>query len=200
MAYTGQRDALRKSEWEVRPCELSTAQSLVERFHYSGGGSNTRIATHGLFPKGSFWEADCMGVAWWLPPTRVAAEYIAGDDWQGVAALTRLVVHPDCPANAATFLMARSIKLLDRKKWPFLVSFADSWRGHTGAIYRASGWVHEGTTNPSPVYVRNGRLVARKAGPTSRTHEEMLALGAELIGHFPKERYVIRRALDDRPA
>lgn len=192
MAWKSEKPPLRASEWEVRPCSLATAQALVGRYHYSRGGSNTAVAVHGLFPKGSLWENDCAGVCWWIPPTRSCAESINGEDWQRVLSLSRLVVTPETPGNAASFLMARSIRLLDRSKWPVLVTYADSWRGHTGAIYKATGWTLDGTTKPQRVYVRDGRMIARKAGPKTRTHSEMLGLGAICAGSFAKERFLLR--------
>ena len=39
------------------------------------------------------------------------------------------------------------------------------------------------------VYTLNGRMIARKAGPKTRTHAEMLALGAVCEGAFPKHKF-----------
>lgn len=189
-------DHLRGREWEVRPIALALARSLVEKHHYAAGGSNTRTYAHGLFPVGSVWEADCGGVAWWIPPTRSSAEKTFPPNWQGVLSLSRLVVLPGVPKSAPTFLLARSSRMIDRRAWPCLVTYADEWRGHDGGIYRLAGWEYLGLTQPQPVYVKDGRLVARKAGPRTRTHAEMLAMGCECLGAFPKHKYrhLTRRA------
>jgi hypothetical protein len=44
----------------------------------------------------------------------------------------------------------------------------------------------------------DGVMTARKAGPTTRTHAEMVALGAECIGSFAKHKFVkvLRPALE----
>lgn len=186
-----QPNRLHADEWEVRPmANLSVATTLVVAYHYAAGAANTATYLHGLFHKGAFWEAECMGVAWWIPPTRSAAEATYPANWQGVLALSRLVIAPGVPKNACTFLLARSRKLIDRAAWPCLVTYADEWRGHTGGIYRADNWQYVGKTRPELVYVLNGRMVARKAGPKTRTHAEMLAMGAELVGRFPKHKYI----------
>jgi hypothetical protein len=65
-----------------------------------------------------------------------------------VLCLSRLAILPDVPANACSFLLARSRRLIDDKAWPCLVTYADEWRGHTGAIYRADNWQYEGLTRP----------------------------------------------------
>jgi hypothetical protein len=180
---------LRKKDWEVRPLGRERALELVQDHHYARGGSNTHTYLHGLFPKGAFFDADCVGVAWWLPPTKSAGLATYPENPQGVLALSRLAIVPDMPTNAASFLIGASIRLIDRDRWPCLVTYADLWRGHTGAIYKATNWVYRGLTKPQPVYILDGRLVSRKAGPKTRTHEEMLRLGAEFLGLFPKHKF-----------
>ena len=177
-------------EWEVRTVNLERAAELVQDFHYSAGAANTATYRHGLFPVGSAFERVCVGVAWWIPPTRSAAEATHPDNWQGVLALSRLAIEPTAPRIAASFLMAGSMRLIDRKRWPCLVTYADTWRGHSGAIYRATNWTYAGMTKPERTYVKAGRMVARKAGPKTRTHAEMIAMGAECVGSFAKHKFV----------
>lgn len=180
-------EVVHRSDFEVRDVDASIGRSLVERFHYAGGASNTYVHLHGLFQTGG---EECLGVAWWLPPTRAAAEATSPSRWRGVLSLSRLVIAPQVPKNAATLLLSRSRKLIDRKTWPVFVTYADSWRGHTGAIYLADNWIYCGETKPQRTYVIAGRMTARKAGPKTRTHAEMIALGAEMVGSFPKRKFV----------
>ena len=182
-------ERLKAKEWEVQTIGMERASELVREFHYSGGGSNTAVYRHGLFPAGCFMDAHCVGVASWIPPTPDAARATYPENWQGVLSLSRLAIGP-APKNAASFLLGRSMQLIDRERWPCLVTYADTWRGHTGAIYRATNWQYVGLTKPQRTYVVNGRIVARKAGPRTRTHAEMLALGAECIGSFAKHKFV----------
>lgn len=182
---------LRRADWEVRPVCYDFARRIVKAHHYAKGGSNTATYLHGLFRSGEIFDEQCLGVAWWIPPTRSAAEATYPQRWQGVLCLSRMVIMPGVPANACTFLLARSRKLIDRKVWPCLVTYADEWRGHTGAIYRADNWQYEGKTKPERTYQINGRMVSRKAGYT-RTHAQMIALGAEMIGSFAKHKFVRR--------
>lgn len=181
---------LRKSDWEVRPVDIAVARRIVEANHYAAGASNTATYLHGLFRAGEIFDEQCEGVAWWIPPTRTAAEATYPENWQGVLALSRLVIRPGIPKNACTFLLARSRQLIDTKRWPCLVTYADDWRGHTGAIYRADNWTYIGKTKPERTYCINGRMTARKAGGKTRTHAQMLALGADLVGTFSKHKFV----------
>lgn len=182
-------ERLRRADWEVRPVTLAIATALVAAHHYAGGGSNTGVYFHGLFRKGEFWDNNCVGVAWWMPPTKAAALATYPENWQGVLTLSRLVIVPDVPKNAATFLLAASRRLIDRRKWPCLLTYADEMQGHTGTIYRADNWEYCGMTKPENRYTLNGRMVSRKAGPTTRTHAQMLALGAICVGASAKHKY-----------
>ena len=178
---------LRSVDWEVRSIPFVMARDFTVAHHYAKGGSNTAVYTHGLFCKG---VEDCCGITWWIPPTRKAAEATYPPNWGGVLNLSRLVIAPGVPTNAATFLLSRSRKLIDRKKWPCLVTYADTWRGHTGAIYRADNWDYMGMTAKTPCWVIGERMVAKKAGPHTRTNAEMLALGAVCLGSFSKHKFV----------
>jgi hypothetical protein len=120
-----------------------------------------------------------------------------------VLALSRLAIEPDVPGNAASFLLGHSEKLIWKSgMWDTLITYADEWQGHTGAIYRAANWEYVGLTKPERVYVRDGVMVARKAGPKTRTHADMLALGAECVGSFARHKFVKRARvrLGNQPA
>lgn len=187
MDYTGR---LKADEWEVRPVQLDIGRRLVEAHHYARGASNTATYLHGLFERGELWDDMCRGVAWWIPPTKSAALATFPDNWKGVLSLSRLVIAPGTPKNACTFLLSRSMRLIDRGKWPCLVTYADEWQGHTGTIYRAANWKEAGMTKPEATFTLNGRMVSRKAGPKTRTREQMTHLGAEMVGKFAKRKFV----------
>ncbi len=183
-------DRLSKKDWVVRDVCLEVAQYLVVKYHYAASGSNTRTYLHGLFKRGALFDAECLGVAWWIPPTKSAAQATYPPKWQGVLSLSRLVISPGVPKNACSFLIAQSRKLIDREKWPCLVTYADEWRGHTGGIYKADNWQYVGMTKPEAVYTINGHMIARKAGGKTRTHLEMQLMGAQLQGRFSKHKFV----------
>lgn len=171
-------------------CSLEQASELVRRLHYAAGAANTATFRHGLYRREE-WPLAALGAALWIPPTRSAAEATWPSNWGGVLALSRLVIDPSVPTNGASFLLSRSVDLIRRDpRWECLVTYADEWRGHTGAIYRAAGWEYVGMTKPERVYVVNGVMTARKAGPKTRTHDEMLAMGAECVGKFAKHKFV----------
>jgi hypothetical protein len=181
---------LRKKDWEVRDVAIDVARELVKHFHYARGASNTATCLHGMFRRG---ESGCLGAAWWIPPTRSAAEATFPANWKGVLALSRLVIAPGVPKNACTFLLSRSVRLICVTAWPCLVTYADEWREHSGTIYRAAGWRYVGKTSPEATYTMNGVMVSRKAGPKTRRHSEMMALGAQFEGRHARHKFVLIR-------
>ena len=157
---------------------------------HEGAVIQLHIATDYLSKVPFFFDNECWGIAWWIPPTKSAALATFPENWQGVLALSRLVIVPGVPKNACSFLLSKSMKLINRRRWPCLVTYADEWQGHVGTIYKATNWRYAGKTKPEPVFVLNGRMVARKAGPKTRTKAQMLALGARLLGRFSKHKFV----------
>jgi len=182
---------LRKRDYLVRPVSLESARPLVERLHYAKSATNTRVYTHGLFSNGNdFFDNQCLGVAWWLPPTKNAAIKTYSGDWRKVLSLTRLVIDDIVPKNGASFLLSQSMKLINRDNWECLVTYADTWRGHTGAIYKATNWEYMGLTKPSPVFVnKSGIMMGRKRGGKNLSKKELIDLGFEHIGDFQKHKF-----------
>lgn len=180
---------LHACDYEVRPVPLREGRAFIIEHHYSKGCSNTAVYVHGLFRKG---DATLLGVAQWLPPTRVAAESVNREQWKRVLSLTRLAVHPDVPTNGASFLMGQSIKMIKAEgKWMSLVTYADEFMGHNGQIYRATNWQYIGFMKGSPRWEdENGRQIARKS-TISRNNAQMRALGYKMVGTFGKHKFVM---------
>lgn len=183
-------DRLHKADWEVRAVSIEAARPFIEAEHYARGAANTATILHGLFKRGDIFDNQCVGIAWWLPPTKSAALATYPANWQGVLSLSRLAIAPEIPKNACSFLLGKSMRLINRSRWPCLVTYADTWRGHTGAIYRAVNWKYCGLTKAERTYVIDGKMTARKAGGNTRTHAEMISLGAECVGSFARHKFV----------
>lgn len=163
---------------------------MVAEHHYARGGSNTSVYMHGLYERAT---DRLVGVAWWLPPTRVACESVNKADWKRVLSLTRLVCVPDAPKNAASFILAHSVRLIRRdNRFVSLVTYADEGQGHTGQIYRAANWQYVGRTGPYPQWRDpvTGRQVACKA-TKNRVKAEMESLGYVKVGSYHKHKFVL---------
>lgn len=183
---------LKKSEWIVKPISIGTAYKLIKHFHYAGSATKTGVYVHGLFKVGEEYpESKCKGVAWWLPPTKNAAiaTYPEGE-WTKVLSLTRLVIAPDVPKNACSFLLSRSMKMIHSKTWECLVTYADTWQEHTGTIYKATNWEYMGLTKPSAVFQdEDGKMMGKKRGARNLTTQEMNLNGFEEVGKFAKHKF-----------
>lgn len=178
---------LRKAQYSVKPISHREAARFIEAHHYAKGMSNTRTFAFGLFQK-EF--SELLGVSVWIPPTKIAALSVY-KDFTKVLALTRLAVHPSAPKNACTFLLAQSRKQIKKDgRFACLLTFADTYRNHTGGIYRADNWEYLGLTKPSPVYLdADGRMMGRKRGGKTLRASEMVELGFKSVGSFPKHKF-----------
>lgn len=180
---------LKKEDYEVRTVELAICQEKVAKHHYAKTGSNTAVFRHGLFHRER--PDECLGIAWWIPPTKAAALANYPANWKAVLVLSRLVVDPGVPKNAASFLIMQSVRLIRKdSRWEYLLTYADEWQQHSGAIYKATNWASRGKTTPEATWQDSeGRMVARKAGPHTRTKQEMLDLGHRMIGRYSRHRF-----------
>jgi hypothetical protein len=82
------------------------------------------------------------------------------------------------------------MRLIDRKRWPYLLTYADTWRGHTGAIYRATNWTYVGETRPWEVFVKDGVTVSKKSGAVTRSRKQMIERGCVSVGSFSKHKFI----------
>lgn len=183
-------EMFKKENYYVTDAPFNEAKELVKKYHYSKGGSNTFVYVHGLYEKQT---NKLVGIAWWLPPTKVACQSVNKDEWTKVLSLTRMVVVPNVPKNACSFLLSKSIKLIKKdKRFVSLVTYADDAMNHTGTVYKASNWTFVGKTGPYPKWIdpETGRQVAQKA-TKNRVKKEMEELGYKKVGSYYKYKYVI---------
>lgn len=184
-----------KGDWGAKPIEHSLAKGFIEEHHYAHGSGNTGKC-FGLFYKGD--SSTLHGVAMWQPPTYGAALSAFPVNPSSVCSLSRFCLRDDRPSNAGSFLISKSIKMLETKrgsKYDMLITYADMACGHEGIIYKASNWLYNGLTRPRWVYwiEEEGKMVmrSRKRGPKTYTHQEMIDLG-----HTPSDKkYPMHRFL-----
>jgi len=194
------RTSLRHMDYVVEPIPIRIARAFVERHHYMHGMANTAVATYGLFPRGS---RQLLGVTVWMPPLPGAARRVHPENPAAVLMLSRLAVAPEGPRNAASFLLARSVRFLVReRRWEVLVTYADGWQGHEGQIYRAANWQYVGMTRPQPVFVNplTGRVRSVVATHHIPPHE-LRAQGFQCAGYHQKHCFILdlRRSRRTRP-
>ena len=179
---------LRRRDFLVTGCTMATLHEMIGREHYARRGANTATYRHGLYRRP---DMRCVGVAWWIPPTKGAAIASWDGDWRRVLSLHRLACRDEAPTNSESFLIGASVREIKKSGlWDCLVTYADESQGHLGTIYRATGWEYLGLTAPEAQWTDSeGRFVARKAGAHTRTNDEMVALGYRMIGRFAKHKF-----------
>jgi hypothetical protein len=179
-----------KNDWDVAPIHINQARDFVEEWHYAHGGSKTAVACFGLFRNNS---PELHGISWWMPPPLGAAKSVS-DNHRNVLALSRFCLVEGRPENAGSFLISRSIKMLDAR-WSQLLTYADTALNHNGGLYRAANWNYDGLTGKNPIYWDpvNNCMVSRKKGPKSYNKQEMLDMGYEFKGRHAKHRFIYPR-------
>lgn len=179
---------LRACEWFVDGLPMSEGARIVREHHYSKSCANTSVACHGLYHRDDFMTP--KGVAMWMPPTPNAGRSVSSD-WRSVLCLSRFVILPDVPTNGASFLLGRSMQLLDRDRWPTLLTYADTRHGHTGAIYRATNWREVGEVKAGDQWIGPfGEQRGRKRGPRNLSVAELEAAGFTRAPAAPKIKFV----------
>lgn len=178
----------RSADYVIREYPLAPIAAFIRANHYARGCSHTAVMSVGMLRAGQL-----VGAALWLPPTRVCAETVDRSDWRRVLSLSRLAVVPGEPQNAASMLIGWCVRALRKGgKWSSLVTFADESQGHTGTIYRATGWTYVGRTKPVARWVTADGAQVSKLSTKTRTTAEMLALGHRVDGAFSKHKFTMR--------
>lgn len=192
-------DPLRRAEWQVEEERRAVADRLLDAYHYLGALPAVAVATHGMRPRPARPDGragECEGVAQWTSPASLAAAaWACPDNPGGVLVLARLCAAPWAPANASSFLLAGSVRQLDRSRWPVLLTYSDPRHGHTGVVYRAAGWTDAGLRPGGDAWLRpDGQVVTRPRGPgrVEFRAAEARAAGWTPLPRQPKRAYVLR--------
>tara|TARA_R110002020_G_scaffold193468_16_gene393884 strand:+ start:1377 stop:2015 length:639 start_codon:yes stop_codon:yes gene_type:complete len=180
---------LLKNEWEVREISKDIARPFVEKWHYAHTSSAVAVSCYGLYYKGD--RETLHGISWWMPPPLFASKSVS-QDHRSVLALSRFCLVDDRPENSGSFLISKSIKLLDTKRWTTLLTYADTGMNHDGGLYRASNWNYNGLTGKNAIWWDNENqcMVSRYQNGKSYNTTQMREMGYELKGRFAKHKFV----------
>lgn len=122
----------------IEVCDLNTVRTLCEQFHgYRSAGG---VAAYCF----SVVEGNDVVAAYsWQPPPPGAAASVCPEAPAGVLSLSRMVAVPKDQrqlAHVSKPLRIQMRRLVDRGRWPVLVTYSDEGHGHTGHVYKCSGW------------------------------------------------------------
>jgi hypothetical protein len=125
-------------EYKVLQIDYGLAQETVIKNHYLHRQAPCSFA-FGMFDL----QGNLVGVViYGVPASSTLLKGICGpDDAQNVYELTRLWVADQVPKNAESWLIAQTLKQLDRQ---IIVSYADSSANHVGYVYQAANFIYTG--------------------------------------------------------
>lgn len=128
-----------KGRYTIIPIDYQTAMRIVVEKHYLHRKPPCKRAFGFLDIK----TGDIKGViTYGIPPSSTLLKGICGEEeYQNIYELNRLYMDDDMPRNSESYLIANTIKLLDRE---IVVSFADTSQSHVGYVYQATNFVYTG--------------------------------------------------------
>lgn len=128
-----------KEDYEIQQISYQEAMDIVVARHYLHRKCPVSYA-FGLVSKT---DRRIVGVVTYgVSPSSTLLKGICGpEEAKNVYELNRLWVDDSVPKNGESFLVASSMKLLDRE---IIVSFADTSQGHVGYIYQAANFIYTG--------------------------------------------------------
>jgi hypothetical protein len=125
-------------KFDIRRCTLADVDALCAAHHAYGGAGASATYAFGVY------EEDRLVAAYaWQPPPAGAARAVNPHLPHGVLALSRMVAVPReerALKHISKPLLWQMKKGICRTRWPSLVTYSDEGLGHTGHVYRCSGW------------------------------------------------------------
>ena len=150
--------------YDIRPCSLSVVREMCERYHAYGGAGNTSVYAFAVYEEGT-----PVASFVWQPPPPGAAVSVCPEAPYGVLALSRMVAVPkgERRLNHISRPLRRQMKhLIDRTRWPVLITYSDEGLGHTGHVYKCSGW-EKTNRRRCPTWTKDGvRVSSYRNGST----------------------------------
>lgn len=133
--------------------DLSVVRPLILAHH--GYGTVGKVSTYAFAVLEGGWEGEggtpipprIVAAYVWNPPPHGAALAVCSRAPWGVLALTRMAAVPKSERalkHVSKPLMLQTKRLIDRGRWPVLVTFSDASQGHTGYVYQCTGWTKDG--------------------------------------------------------
>lgn len=149
-----------QNSFDIRVTSLDELRPLFENFHvYASIG---RLATYAF---GVFEGVKLVAGYTWQPPPPGAAKSVCENLPCGVLSLSRMVALPKEQRelkHVSKPLRKQMRSLIDRTRWPVLVTYSDESVGHNGYVYECSGWIPT-TRRKVPTFTVDGKRVSRYA-------------------------------------
>lgn len=126
------------TKYDIRRCTIGDVNEMCKRYHGYGGAGGLAVYAFGVYE-----DDEIVAAFSWQPPAPGAAASVCPEFPSGVLALSRMVARPKSERalkHISKPLMVQMKKLIDRGRWPVLVTYSDEGLGHNGYVYQCSGW------------------------------------------------------------
>lgn len=124
--------------FDIRLTTVAELRPLFVEHHAYKSVSGTATYAFGCYEDGKL-----IAAYTWQPPAYGAALSVAPQCTSGVLALSRMVAVPKdqrALKHISKPLMWQMKHGIDRTRWPVLITYSDEGLGHTGYVYKCSGW------------------------------------------------------------
>jgi len=124
--------------FDLQECKLGVVHELCRRYHGYGSAGGSATYCYAVYEEGR-----AVAAFAWQPPPPGAAKAVCPEAPHAVLALSRMVAVPkdERLLNHISKPLRKQMRdLIDRGRWPVLLTFSDEGQGHTGHVYKCSGW------------------------------------------------------------
>lgn len=124
--------------FDLRPIAMDEVRALCVAYHGYASAGAVAVYAWGVHEDGRLVAAYA-----WQPPPPGAAASVCPEAPYGVLALSRMVAVPKKERvlkHISKPLKKQMKRLIDRTRWPVLVTYSDEGEGHNGYTYQCSGW------------------------------------------------------------
>ena len=183
-------------DYKIERIGYQLATETVIREHYLHRKAPISFA-FGMFDR---YETLVGVVTYGVPASSTLLRGVCGDEEaKNVYELNRLWVDESVPRNGESFLIANTIKLLDRE---IVISYADTAQEHVGIVYQASNWIYTGLSakfkDPKIKGLENQHHATYANGLTNKQVIEKFGDRVYWIDRPRKHRYVYFNASKTR--
>ena len=167
-------------DFVVKPSNLRVTRAFIEKWHYSRNVNGLRISqVFGLFHEKNLIGAMIYGA---LGMANNWKKFVEAES--KVVELKRLCCIDKTPKNTESYFIGKTLRWMKQNSdYDLVVSYADTYYGHEGTIYKASNFKHMGLTTKGKVIDYNERYYHDKCIRTYYTNKD----GEKVIKPFAQK-------------
>lgn len=169
----------------IKEISKLTASNFFKKWHYLGETQFISTVNYG-----AYYDGYLVGsISYGAPNATELDGYFDRYTQYGWWEIKRLAMTDSCPKNSESRFIGISIKLL-RKKYDVygIVTLADDGVGHTGIIYKASGFKYLGLTDIKKDFYMNGKIQQRGKVKNKNGEWRLRSRKHKYIKTFPKNK------------